>query len=502
MATTTRLAALWCFALLIGCGETGVSVDASIDASPTFVDADPPIDSFYAWRDAFRNPVEVLYRNPSPPDCVDRTQPPIWRAPPHGRLEGTVLWSVSLMEPRFTNWRQQITLEDYFRSAPSLSGDGIATWFYATRDRTESRALGLVGPVGSFANSGNFDFYSLPRVWLPRFDAIFFGNAAAGRTMYAPQPEFYSPETPEVRGVTVVPGSAGSLWDGGPRVTHGVSGDMPAWSPVTGDFVAFGVLFDPSERYRGVGSFCTEGTRWFTQLPIYADVNSAFVRPVGDVIVAGRGEMWVLDGETGEALRSATYRNDDDVPVWPSTYHAGCGLLVMTEYDQAWRWLDDETMEWGPDLRFPEGLATNTGFWSGTPDCGLVALVGDSPGSLSVTRLAADGSVRHSTVFRGPEESGSFAGPPIALADGGTLGITNPAGWVRYSPDGVEVSRVRLEGGATSDPALAPDGTLFMMLGFPFEYRFIAAATGAVPGPFLWPNSGYNWARTNSVLPE
>ena len=499
MATTTRLAALWCFALLIGCGETGVSVDASIDASPTFVDASPLIDSFYAGRDAFRNPVEVLYRNPTPPDCVDRTQPPIWRAPPHGRPEGTVLWSVSLMEPRFTNWRQQITLEDYFRSAPSLSGDGIATWFYATRDRTQSRALGLVGPDGAFANSGTFEFYSLPRIWLPRLDVLISGRGWGGMQMYAPQPEFYAPETTEPRYVTL---AAEPLWEGGATILLGPRGDMPAWSPLTGDFITFAARFDGGERYRGVVATCSEGTRWFTQLPIYDDVNSAFVRPDGDVIVAGRGEMWVLDGETGEALRSATYRNDDDVPLWPSTYHPGCGLLVMTEYDQAWRWLDDETMEWGPDLRFPEGLATNTGFWSGTPDCGLVALVGDSPGSLSVTRLAADGSVRHSTVFRGPEESGSFAGPPIALADGGTLGITNPAGWVRYSPDGVEVSRVRLEGGATSDPALAPDGTLFMMLGFPFEYRFIAAATGAVPGPFLWPNSGYNWARTNSVLPE
>ncbi|MBX7194930.1 MAG: hypothetical protein K1X94_22950 [Sandaracinaceae bacterium] len=54
-----------------------------------------------------------------------------------------------------------------------------------------------------------------------------------------------------------------------------------------------------------------------------------------------------------------------------------------------------------------------------------------------------------------------------------------------------------------TEPVLAPDGTLFLMTDSGGEdFRFFAATTGAIPGPFLWPDSGYNWARTNSVLPE
>ena len=58
-------------------------------------------------------------------------------------------------------------------------------------------------------------------------------------------------------------------------------------------------------------------------------------------------------------------------------------------------------------------------------------------------------------------------------------------------------------GGPAVPPTVAPDGTLYGLGVSAFgEYRFFAASTGVTPGPFLWPHSGYNWARTNSVLPD
>ena len=90
----------------------------------------------------------------------------------------------------------------------------------------------------------------------------------------------------------------------------------------------------------------------------------------------------------------------------------------------------------------------------------------------------------------------------------GTAAPSSPPGWQRFDSEGRLVSHIRLDSdfvgfGRVAEPALAPDGTLFMSTMMASgEMVFFAAATGATPGPFLWPNSGYNWARTNSVLPE
>jgi hypothetical protein len=35
-----------------------------------------------------------------------------------------------------------------------------------------------------------------------------------------------------------------------------------------------------------------------------------------------------------------------------------------------------------------------------------------------------------------------------------------------------------------------------------YAVHFVAVATGAQPDAFLWRNSGLNWARTNSRLPD
>jgi hypothetical protein len=280
---------------------------------------------------------------------------------------------------------------------------------------------------------------------------------------------------------------------------------MPAWSPVTGDILTFGT--SPLEGYRGVGAACSEGTRWFTQLPIYEGLSAAFVRPDGDAIVASQGEGWVLDGETGETLRSAQYIDEAGIPGKPAAYQPGCGVLLEFVPTRSWRWLNDDTMDLGPLLEFPEALATRSvNGWVGTPDCGVAAVGGVS--TLTLTRLGPTGEIRSSSVLRPEGTFGTNVGPPIPLSDGGMLVVTTPPGWVRFGADGVEVSRVLLDQAvvgidAINQPTLAPDGTLYFMTVSTFEeYRFVAVMTRAVPGPFLWRNSGYNWARTNSVLPE
>jgi hypothetical protein len=244
-----------------------------------------------------------------------------------------------------------------------------------------------------------------------------------------------------------------------------------------------------------------EGPRWFTRLPIGEGQSSIFVREDCDVIVSSRGAAWILDGQTGEPISSAVYEGD------PVAYHPGCGVLVSFRFWREWRWLDDETMELGPLLELPEAATSNVGLWSGTEDCGVVAVGGVDP--LVTTRLDADGTVRYSVAFRDIEERVALAGPPVPLADGGTLLLmSNPVGWNRLSPTGELIDRYRIDpvangGRTTSQPAMAPDGTLYFMTNSPEGLRFLAVSTGGLaPGPFLWPYSGLNWARTNSILPE
>lgn len=475
-----------------GCSGQGSGPDGGTDAP----EAEP---------DAYEFPAERLYLNPDPPECLDRDQPPRWRAPDTGATPGTLHWVASLREERFLRWWMAAygPGQDFPRMATSISGDGVVMWFSENPDANETWGLGLSLADGQFANSGQFETYYLPRIWLPRLDAFLMGHGWQGRGRYVPLPPFYSAESssPPI----VAAGIGREFWEGGPSVEGGEGGDMPAWSPHTGDIVTFGA--EGRSGYRGVGAGCSEGTRWFTQLPIYRGLSRVFVDEDGDVIVgAAHGIVWILDGESGEILRTATFMDDRGLPTRAAVYQPGCGLLIETVRAVQWRWMDPETMELGAPLTMPEDRPTNVGVWSATADCGLVAAGGVDP--LYLTRLEADGSVRYSVVFRETGTFGSVAGPPVALADGGTLLITTPPGWVRYDSSGTEIDRIALDtsvvgGSRVTEPVLAPDGTVFMMTANSVgEFLFFAAATGAVPGPFLWPDSGYNWARTNSLLPE
>jgi hypothetical protein len=234
-------------------------------------------------------------------------------------------------------------------------------------------------------------------------------------------------------------------------------------------------------------------------------LTALFVRPDGDVIVAGTGRMWVVDGESGEPLRSVGY----GVPLTsemghPVTYHPDCGVLVEQQSGTEWMWVDDDTLAAGPRLRLDDSLAGGSGNWAGTADCGVIAF---SRGR--IVRLNADGTIRYDVAT--PDfmpESYGIAAPPQDIS-GGTVLFTNPAGWIVLHPNGevhdtVALDQSRVGVRTLGHPTLAPDGTLFLsgstryVGGIP---TLSAVSTGLVPGPMLWRNSGINWAHTNSYLP-
>jgi hypothetical protein len=309
-----------------------------------------------------------------------------------------------------------------------------------------------------------------------------------------PVPETYDALRPDGLDVVLAPEL---LYDGGPRIGRPRDNDMPAWSPVTGDYIGFA-----RGEGQGVAAFCTEGVRWYTHLPIYEGNSHAFVRPDGNVLVANRREAWLLSGETGEPLGSAMYSTPFQEA---GSYHPGCGLLLFFNPDKTWRWLDETTWTEGPTLRLPEGQDTEAPFYAGTTDCGVTVYNGSSTNRY-LTRLEADGSVRYNVVVHEGLGFGISA-RPLMLTDQSTLLVWQPMELRHYGADGTELERIdvdtdRAGAGLVSPPAMAPDGTLFFLgdgLGGP---RFVAIATDFTPGPLIWPNSGYNWARTNSVLPE
>ena len=270
---------------------------------------------------------------------------------------------------------------------------------------------------------------------------------------------------------------------------------MPSWSAINGDIVALGQGM--------VVSGCESGARWATSIP-YEAPGSIFVRENGEVLVSTYAKVYVLGGDSGELLRSEFVgslggRGVDRGAV--AAYQPVCGLLVEYELGQAWFWFDVDTMSRGPLMRLPTGQTSGTNAWSGTTDCGVVAL--NYPGD-RVTRFNADGRVRYDI----PVPEGTFGTilPPSPLVDGGTAMIL-PGGWYRISPEGVSSTVTRLNEllvglGSDGRPILAPDGTLFYLTNSGGEYRASATPTGLIPGPYLWPNSGLNWARTNSILPD
>jgi len=84
---------------------------------------------------------------------------------------------------------------------------------------------------------------------------------------------------------------------------------------------------------------------------------------------------------------------------------------------------------------------------------------------------------------------------------------TVPPGYFVVGPDGdlrevVNLADPRVGTQLESDPLLGPDGTMYWLTsGGPGQPTAYAASTGYTPGPMLWPQSGLNWARTNSPLP-
>jgi hypothetical protein len=473
-----------------------VAWDASTDARSL---PDAPLDAFYPPPDAFRVPAEVRYRNPTPPDCLDRTMPPRWTAPRVDAAPGTVLWSVSIAsDPRLEAWRRSsdfVRLSPIADYPPSLTGRGVATWFFrlpAMGDSGDSQwGAGFALPDGAFVNSGRFALYDPPWTWNARTNGLV--NTRWAVPIANPVP------TDGSGAVAVAPEP---LFEGGPSIGYPEDDDMPAWSPLTGDYIGFA-----QGEVAGVAAYCTEGVRWFTQLPIYRGNSVAYVKTDGNVIVANRRELWVLDGQTGEPLSHHTYATPFQVV---SGYQPGCGILLSDPVAATWRWLDEESFEEGPTLRYAgrtiPGVSIGTAGSVGTTDCGVVTYTTDPEFTTYLTRLNADGSTRYNVFQRGPVgfETGAR---PIMLADQGTLVLWQPFELRHYDAMGNEVARYAIDQdragrGAVTPPAMGPDGTLFVLSDGPVGPSFVAIATGLTPGPLLWPNSGLNWARTNSVLPE
>ena len=473
-------------------------------ASCTCIQPDVPD----AHRDAFDPPDAVtvmprqVWLNPSPPACARREALPRWRVTADPGPVGSVRWVRSLGEADFANWLRGLGFRPpaYRRIAPALTGDGVASWIFVAERDDENRMIGLTYDAGAWATATPTDSANYTRMWLP--DVYVAGLGLGGRSMFPPTPPEYYIGTPP-------PENSAWLMDPsfmfGPEVSFGGAqrGEdfpMPAWSPTTGEMVSFGAR--PGGSDPGVGVGCAEGNRWFTQIPGFDPPTAVnFVRPNGDVIVTSGNDVWVLNGATGEPLREAIL---GDAFANSATYHPACGVLVElpTETTTSWYWLNDETMEPGPALRLPVDRSTSIGAWSGTPDCGLVA----SAGTGNMVRLNADGTVRYNVPI--PAGVGiTIASPPVALEDGGTLLMVDPPGWMRLNAAGEITSTVRLDamrvGARSAGPTtLAPDGTMYFMTRTGTEIRFGAASTGAIPGPYLWRQSGLNWARTNSILPD
>jgi hypothetical protein len=486
------------FALSIGIAVFVTACQCTPSNTPPDANGDAPL-----------GPPRSYWRNPSPPACSQRLDPPRWRVTAHPGPEGSIRWVRSLRERDFENWRVALGFRPpaYRRTAPSLTGDGIASWIFVAELEDEHRMIGLKYADGSWGTAASVDITPHPRMWLP--DVYVTALGSGGTRMLPLSPPDYSPTiTPPEYSVRLTDSSGmfgSDIHYGGAYGT--TDSAMPAWSPTTGDMVGFGDRAGGGQP--GVGVGCVEGNRWFTEIPgLNTPMQVNYVRPDGDIIATSLGHIYILDGETGEPLRSRDLIESGIVeePVYHrvAAYHPGCGLLVHRNIvNQSWFWVNDETMAPGPDLRLPADRPTSIGGWSGTPDCGLVA----SAGMGNLVRLNADGSVRYNT----PIPPGFIApgSPPVALADGGTLLMTDPPGWVRFSATGEITSTVHLdptvvgERNANPDSVLAPDGTMYFMTLSAFsEIRFGAASTGAIPGPYLWPNSGLNWARTNSILPD
>lgn len=470
-----------------------VAVDANLD-STVEMDAEEELDTFRPTVDARPGPARVVWRADTAPDCSRHAVEPRWSPGTEPGEPGTLRWLRAMGSPplRAVLDSNPISAVDPISAMPVGTDSGIVAW-----SLSGGFEIGLDFATGDLVHYGSSTTSAptnaaFPRLWLPD-EAGIHGLRQARSPISAP-PSITGPFAP-------APAVLSIEWDS-PTTTYSSlpTSFMPAWSPVSGTrFIAAG-----GPEGRGVASACAEGVAWVTLLPIDPSEDAPgvmFVRADGDLLVATQGTMWVLDADSGEPLRTAEWATGVDDGL-PGAYHPGCGLLVERTSGREWFWLDDETLQVGPAIRLRDGDSSAEGAWTGTADCGLVVAARDS-----VIRFDRDGSMRHElTAEDFPADFSGASGPPIPTEDGGFLLVTRPPGWIHFSALGVRQATVRLPdaGGASSfsEPLLAPDGSLYFvsydsLTGF---LAFGAANTGIRPGPFLWPDSGLNWAHTNSPL--
>ena len=485
MCRTT--ASLLCAVAVWGCGAVDAP-DAGVDGG---VDA-------WALDAAPRQEPRVVWAPSTPLDCTAHMRAPAWRPPAEPGPVGSVRWT-----QRFSRDVFRVVHETYdppiepSTFLPLATDDGTVLWTLG--DWAE---LGFRYTDGEFVHYGQSSeantphetprgtwYTSYPRLWLPHPAGIYARDTWSPIGLRAGGPL-----------VPTLSVDLSGLGDSEWRPYRNGRTAMPAWSPVTGARIQFAVGGEEG----GVASVCTEGVQWITSIPF--DFRQDFVRPIlffvrpdGDVIVATRFEMWVLDGSNGEPLRHGQY-GDDPSTIYsvggnPVTYHPNCGVLVEEETGSQWYWVDDDTMERGRTITAPEEYAG--GAWVGTPDCGVTLR-----SRYRVIRLDAEGQVRFDVPL-GPGFDG-----PIPTARGGFAFLgSSPPGWVELDENGVELQRVQLDPRVVGESSislglLAPDGTYYFATdsGLGLVLLFGAASTGMEPGPFLWPESGLNWAHTNSYF--
>lgn len=438
----------------------------------------------------------VVWSAPAPVDCTAHMRPPTWRPSEAPGPVGSVRWT-----QRFSSDAFNVVHETYEPPVepstflPLATDDGTVLWTLG--DWAEVGFRYTDGQLVHYGTSSSADtphltprgawYTTYPRLWLPEPAGLYSDVGWLPIQLLATRPAFPTPDVD-------VSGLGETLW----RPGRNTRTAMPAWSPVTGARIQFA----SAGQEGGVASVCAEGVQWITSIPF--DFRRDFIRPIllfvrpdGDVIVATRFEMWVLDGVTGEPLRHGQY--GDPTTIFsvggnPTTYHPSCGVLVEEETGGQWYWVDDDTMERGPTITAPEEYAG--GAWTGTADCGVTLR-----SRYRVIRLDAEGEVRFDVPL-GPGFDG-----PIPTASGGFAFLGSPPGWVELDENGVELQRVQLDPRVAGEASislglLTPDGTYYFATdsGLGVVLLFGAASTGIEPGPFLWPDSGINWAHTNSYL--
>lgn len=483
--------------------ESDAAVDSGVDA-----DLDSGVDA------GVSSPPIHVWRAETPPDCsANRSPPTSSRLPLSGPEIRWVVGRESAVIANLGHWDVPPPSRPSL-FGPVLDGSGNVFWTFSNFiDVGLAHDDGVAVHFGSSSLGearGNDALEThFPRLWLPSTNALYFANGWVRRPLRAPSYNINDAPSPAVGVAPNLPayGESPHVY----RVGH-PGGWMPAWSPVTGDLVVVGGNDEVNATTgsdRLIVAGCDAGVRWVSRVP--GDEGVLFVEANGNVIIGAAGRVSVLDGQTGETLRSVVIGTSGDFGNYgrAQSYHPSCGVLVrVSTATGTWYWLDSETLTPGPELRLDEGVPANTENWSGTEDCGLVV-----SGS-RLQRFRADGTVRYARDFERARQEAfgdvggiTNASPPIALADGGTLFPTVPPGYFVVGPDGelqevVNLADPRVGTMLEGDPLLGPDGSMYWLTsagpGLPTAF---AVSTGHVPGPMLWPQSGLNWARTNSYLP-